>query len=149
MKLSVSAYRAHASAHKKILSSSYQTQLNYGSTAASSSTPSTTGLFSVSKSYFFAVFLSKCVLSTYHTFSIIIIINSYFSFITWHIFSHLTKKLLLNTDIFFAHSIPNAFHLLFYSVLFNMRKNYHRLLLNTKLNLTFFLLLFFFNIRFG
>lgn len=49
MKLSVSAYRAHASAHKKILSSSYQTQLNYGSTAASSSTPNTTGLFSVSK----------------------------------------------------------------------------------------------------
>ncbi|XP_055679126.1 uncharacterized protein LOC129787501 isoform X3 [Lutzomyia longipalpis] len=36
MKLSVSAYRAHASAHKKILSSSYQTQFNYGSTAAAS-----------------------------------------------------------------------------------------------------------------
>lgn len=36
MKLSVSAYRAHASAHKKILSNSYQTQLNYGSTAAAS-----------------------------------------------------------------------------------------------------------------
>lgn len=48
MKLSVSAYRAHASAHKKILSSSYQTKLNYGSTAASnSSTPANT-LFSVS-----------------------------------------------------------------------------------------------------
>lgn len=47
MKLSVSAYRAHASAHKKILSSSYQQTLNYGSTAASSSTPATT-LFSVS-----------------------------------------------------------------------------------------------------
>lgn len=36
MKLSVSAYRAHASAHKKILSSSYQTQFNYGTTTASS-----------------------------------------------------------------------------------------------------------------
>ncbi|XP_026473861.1 uncharacterized protein LOC113377681, partial [Ctenocephalides felis] len=35
MKLSVSAYRAHASAHKKILSSSYQ--LNYGSTGSASS----------------------------------------------------------------------------------------------------------------
>ncbi|XP_071057205.1 uncharacterized protein [Onthophagus taurus] len=33
MKLSVSAYRAHASAHKKILDTAYQ--LNYGSTAAS------------------------------------------------------------------------------------------------------------------
>jgi hypothetical protein len=33
MKLSVSAYRAHSSAHKKILSNSYQTQLNYGSTS--------------------------------------------------------------------------------------------------------------------
>lgn len=32
MKLSVSAYRAHASAHKKILTSSYQQ--HYGSTAA-------------------------------------------------------------------------------------------------------------------
>lgn len=51
MKLSVSAYRAHASAHKKILSSSYQTQLNYGSTAAaSSSTPNTATLFPVSLS---------------------------------------------------------------------------------------------------
>ncbi|XP_036232536.2 uncharacterized protein Cngl isoform X2 [Bactrocera oleae] len=34
MKLSVSAYRAHASAHKKILSSGYHSQLNYGSTGA-------------------------------------------------------------------------------------------------------------------
>ncbi|XP_063930154.1 uncharacterized protein Cngl isoform X3 [Zophobas morio] len=34
MKLSVSAYRAHASAHKKILDTAYQ--LNYGSTSASS-----------------------------------------------------------------------------------------------------------------
>lgn len=33
MKLSVSAYRAHASAHKKILDTAYQ--LNYGSTSAS------------------------------------------------------------------------------------------------------------------
>lgn len=56
MKLSVSAYRAHASAHKKILSSSYQTQFNYGSTTAShltagaSSTPHqpAPGLFAVS-----------------------------------------------------------------------------------------------------
>uniref|UniRef100_A0A182ME72 Uncharacterized protein n=1 Tax=Anopheles culicifacies TaxID=139723 RepID=A0A182ME72_9DIPT len=50
MKLSVSAYRAHASAHKKILSSSsYQTQFNYGSTAAaSSSAPTSSALFSVS-----------------------------------------------------------------------------------------------------
>ncbi|XP_055840481.1 uncharacterized protein LOC129908169 isoform X3 [Episyrphus balteatus] len=40
MKLSVSAYRAHASAHKKILSNSYHSQHNYGSTsAASTSTP--------------------------------------------------------------------------------------------------------------
>ncbi|XP_055644039.1 uncharacterized protein LOC129780113 isoform X3 [Toxorhynchites rutilus septentrionalis] len=47
MKLSVSAYRAHASAHKKILSSSsYQTQFNYGSTAAAScSTPTSATLF--------------------------------------------------------------------------------------------------------
>uniref|UniRef100_A0AAG5CYP3 Uncharacterized protein n=1 Tax=Anopheles atroparvus TaxID=41427 RepID=A0AAG5CYP3_ANOAO len=49
MKLSVSAYRAHASAHKKILSSSsYQTQFNYGSTAAaSSSNPTSSALFSM------------------------------------------------------------------------------------------------------
>ncbi|XP_062560647.1 uncharacterized protein LOC134224966 [Armigeres subalbatus] len=49
MKLSVSAYRAHASAHKKILSSSsYQTQFNYGSTAAASgSTPTSSALFSM------------------------------------------------------------------------------------------------------
>lgn len=47
MKLSVSAYRAHASAHKKILSSSYQT--HYGSTAPSqSSSHTSSGLFSVS-----------------------------------------------------------------------------------------------------
>ncbi|CAG9804422.1 unnamed protein product [Chironomus riparius] len=47
MKLSVSAYRAHASAHKKILSSSYQTQ-HYGSTAASQSASHTaSGLFSM------------------------------------------------------------------------------------------------------
>ncbi|XP_070491936.1 uncharacterized protein Cngl isoform X7 [Chironomus tepperi] len=45
MKLSVSAYRAHASAHKKILSSSYQTQ-HYGSTAASQS-HTASGLFSM------------------------------------------------------------------------------------------------------
>ncbi|XP_069356835.1 uncharacterized protein [Maniola hyperantus] len=37
MKLSVSAYRAHAAAHKKILTSSYQQ--HYGSTAAPSSNP--------------------------------------------------------------------------------------------------------------
>ncbi|XP_068159398.1 uncharacterized protein Cngl isoform X3 [Drosophila tropicalis] len=37
MKLSVSAYRAHASAHKKILSSGYHSQLNYGSTGAGAS----------------------------------------------------------------------------------------------------------------
>lgn len=37
MKLSVSAYRAHASAHKKILTSSYQQ--HYGSTAAPSCNP--------------------------------------------------------------------------------------------------------------
>ncbi|XP_055295975.1 uncharacterized protein LOC129565282 isoform X3 [Sitodiplosis mosellana] len=47
MKLSVSAYRAHASAHKKILSSSYQTTLNYGSTAASSSSTPANTLFSM------------------------------------------------------------------------------------------------------
>ncbi|CRK98989.1 CLUMA_CG012214, isoform A [Clunio marinus] len=46
MKLSVSAYRAHASAHKKILSSSYQT--HYGSTAPSqSSSHTSSGLFSM------------------------------------------------------------------------------------------------------
>ncbi|KAG7196609.1 hypothetical protein KM043_013097 [Ampulex compressa] len=41
MKLSVSAYRAQASAHKKILSS-YQHQLSYGATnqASSARTPS-------------------------------------------------------------------------------------------------------------
>lgn len=48
MKLSVSAYRAHASAHKKILSSSYQSTLNYGSTAASSSSNPPNNLLSVS-----------------------------------------------------------------------------------------------------
>ncbi|XP_037024919.1 uncharacterized protein LOC119066502 isoform X2 [Bradysia coprophila] len=48
MKLSVSAYRAHASAHKKILSSSYQTTLNYGSTSAAAATSSTSSqLFSM------------------------------------------------------------------------------------------------------
>ncbi|XP_059622102.1 uncharacterized protein LOC132265433 isoform X2 [Phlebotomus argentipes] len=50
MKLSVSAYRAHASAHKKILSSSYQTQFNYGSTAAASVSappPTAPGLFAM------------------------------------------------------------------------------------------------------
>lgn len=48
MKLSVSAYRAHASAHKKILSS-YQSTLNYGSTSAAAGSSSTsTTLFSVS-----------------------------------------------------------------------------------------------------
>lgn len=51
MKLSVSAYRAHASAHKKILSSSYQT--HYGSTTAShSSSHVKSGLFSVSVANF-------------------------------------------------------------------------------------------------
>lgn len=40
MKLSVSAYRAHAAAHKKILSSY---QLNYGSTSASAAPSSTSG----------------------------------------------------------------------------------------------------------
>ncbi|GAB0099774.1 uncharacterized protein DMENIID0001_156610 [Sergentomyia squamirostris] len=55
MKLSVSAYRAHASAHKKILSSSYQTQFNYGSTAAASVSappPTAPGLFAVSYTNF-------------------------------------------------------------------------------------------------
>lgn len=47
MKLSVSAYRAHASAHKKILSNSYQTQLNYGSTAAASISTTTSPGFGV------------------------------------------------------------------------------------------------------
>lgn len=56
MKLSVSAYRAHASAHKKILSSSYQTQ-HYGSTAASQSHPSS-GLFSVSVESFVLMLIS-------------------------------------------------------------------------------------------
>ncbi|XP_060533224.1 potassium/sodium hyperpolarization-activated cyclic nucleotide-gated channel 4 isoform X3 [Cylas formicarius] len=41
MKLSVSAYRAHASAHKKILDTSYN--LNYGSTSASHLHPSGSG----------------------------------------------------------------------------------------------------------
>uniref|UniRef100_A0A1I8M3P6 Uncharacterized protein n=1 Tax=Musca domestica TaxID=7370 RepID=A0A1I8M3P6_MUSDO len=52
MKLSVSAYRAHASAHKKILSSGYHSQLNYGSTgaAASSSTASSAGLYAIETS---------------------------------------------------------------------------------------------------
>lgn len=53
MKLSVSAYRAHASAHKKILSSSYQSTLNYGSTAASSSSNPANSLLSVSTQPFF------------------------------------------------------------------------------------------------
>lgn len=50
MKLSVSAYRAHASAHKKILSSGYHSQLNYGSTGAAASASSSTsaGLYAVS-----------------------------------------------------------------------------------------------------
>ena len=47
MKLSVSAYRAHASAHKKILSNSYHSQLNYGSTS-SASTSAPSGYFMVS-----------------------------------------------------------------------------------------------------
>lgn len=66
MKLSVSAYRAHSSAHKKILSSSYQTQLNYGSTAASQSSNTSGGLMSVSDQKF--LFLHLLIL-----FSIIII----------------------------------------------------------------------------
>lgn len=41
MKLSVSAYRAHASAHKKILDTAYQ--LNYGSTSASHAAAPTSG----------------------------------------------------------------------------------------------------------
>ncbi|XP_037915393.1 uncharacterized protein LOC119654235 isoform X4 [Hermetia illucens] len=46
MKLSVSAYRAHSSAYKKILTNNYKSQLNYGSTAASISGGShTAGLF--------------------------------------------------------------------------------------------------------
>lgn len=49
MKLSVSAYRAHASAHKKILSTCYQT--HYGSTTQSSAHLSS-GLFSVSVANF-------------------------------------------------------------------------------------------------
>lgn len=56
MKLSVSAYRAHSSAHKKILSSSYQTQLNYGSTAASQSSNTSGGLMSVSDHKFYVLF---------------------------------------------------------------------------------------------
>lgn len=49
MKLSVSAYRAHSSAYKKILTNNYKSQLNYGSTAASISGGShTAGLFDVS-----------------------------------------------------------------------------------------------------
>jgi hypothetical protein len=50
MKLSVSAYRAQASAHKKILSSSYQMLLNYGATCTTSQSQqptSTLGLPSV------------------------------------------------------------------------------------------------------
>ncbi|XP_022231114.2 uncharacterized protein LOC111080041 [Drosophila obscura] len=51
MKLSVSAYRAHASAHKKILSSGYHSQLNYGSTGAAASSSSSgataTGLYTM------------------------------------------------------------------------------------------------------
>ncbi|KNC20786.1 hypothetical protein FF38_00092 [Lucilia cuprina] len=49
MKLSVSAYRAHASAHKKILSSGYHSQLNYGSTgaAATASSSSSAGLYAI------------------------------------------------------------------------------------------------------
>ncbi|XP_017074375.1 protein Teyrha-meyrha isoform X3 [Drosophila eugracilis] len=43
MKLSVSAYRAHASAHKKILSSGYHSQLNYGSTGAAAASSSSSG----------------------------------------------------------------------------------------------------------
>lgn len=67
MKLSVSAYRAHASAHKKILSNSYQTQFNYGSTTANHLTSGGTssaashqpapGLFAVS---------SELTISTYY-----------------------------------------------------------------------------------
>ncbi|KAM7348990.1 cyclic nucleotide-gated ion channel-like isoform 4-T10 [Cochliomyia hominivorax] len=49
MKLSVSAYRAHASAHKKILSSGYHSQLNYGSTGAAATASSSTsaGLYAI------------------------------------------------------------------------------------------------------
>ncbi|XP_046801311.1 uncharacterized protein LOC111687923 isoform X3 [Lucilia cuprina] len=49
MKLSVSAYRAHASAHKKILSSGFHSQLNYGSTgaAATASSSSSAGLYAI------------------------------------------------------------------------------------------------------
>ncbi|XP_037939277.1 uncharacterized protein LOC119672328 [Teleopsis dalmanni] len=50
MKLSVSAYRAHASAHKKILSSGYHSQLNYGSTVAAASS-SGNSVSSVIRSY--------------------------------------------------------------------------------------------------
>lgn len=57
MKLSVSAYRAHASAHKKILSNSYQSTLNYGSTSAAAGSSTSTTLFSVSIHIF--IYLTK------------------------------------------------------------------------------------------
>ncbi|XP_050083659.1 uncharacterized protein LOC126570157 isoform X2 [Anopheles aquasalis] len=71
MKLSVSAYRAHASAHKKILSSSsYQTQFNYGSTAAaSSSTPNPSALFSMDPTNPSATASGAAVLPTCSTIS--------------------------------------------------------------------------------
>lgn len=69
MKLSVSAYRAQASAHKKILSN-YQQQLSYGATnqASSSRTPSDpaavlSGLkVSVSSHFFFFLLLNSLFL---------------------------------------------------------------------------------------
>lgn len=67
MKLSVSAYRANVTAHKKILSSSYQSTLNYGSTAAaSSSSAQINPLFSVSD-----VSLAQCTLCFCFIFSFI------------------------------------------------------------------------------
>lgn len=64
MKLSVSAYRAHASAHKKILSNSYHSQLNYGSTA-SASTSAPTGYFMVGFSSFDLIEFDILLLTIY------------------------------------------------------------------------------------
>lgn len=54
MKLSVSAYRAHASAHKKILSSGYHSQLNYGSTGAA---VSSSAILQMVRQYIFRILI--------------------------------------------------------------------------------------------
>lgn len=63
MKLSVSAYRAHASAHKKILDTAYQ--LNYGSTSASHPHPASSGAAGVPTCSGFQVGFNISFIHTY------------------------------------------------------------------------------------